>query len=51
MSRLNNHIYSAKATAIKVLFIMSFIGLVIGGYAISADKLSWMKKAVFTYPL
>ncbi len=48
MSRLNNHKYSAKDIAIKVLFIMSFVGLVIGGYAISADKLSLMKKVVFT---
>ena len=48
MSRLNNSRYSAKGITVKILFTLSFIGLIIGGYAISADTISLMKKVVTT---
>ncbi len=46
MSQLSKDRYSAKGMAIKVLFTLLFLGLVIGGYAISADTISLMKKMV-----
>ncbi len=48
MSQSNNHRYSAKGVAVKILFTLLFIGLAIGGYAISADTISLMKKMVAT---
>ena len=43
MNQLKNHQYF-KGKAIKIFFALSFVGLIIGGYTISADKDSVLNK-------